>query len=350
MSAPDNFLLSHRDHQTSLAGSIREETEFHDVTLACEDQQVGAHKVVLAAVSSKLRTILLSNPHPHPLIYLYGVKFSVLENMLKFIYTGEVIISSQLVNTFLDVAEELQVKGLGVLSGGAGGEVSTNTRSRENVMEPPGGAETGGEDSTTNRSAEIFTAASPTNSRNRKRSSVERKELTIKEQPVDQEFVEENEGQENNSNTAPVSFYYNDHLLRPTQEEEVLRPKVENMNTDNIAEDEEEYEDYEDGDDPYNDYVDGEDLAERGEKRRICPYCQKIFRSPSDLVVHIRTHTKEKPFGCEHCTKKFSQKQHLKKHIQTVHLGEKQHQCPHCNKTFSQSSNLKRHIKTQHLE
>ena len=66
----DNFLLTRPDHQSSLAGSIQEEKEFHDVSLACEDQQVRAHKVVLAASSPKLRSILLSNPHPNPLIYL----------------------------------------------------------------------------------------------------------------------------------------------------------------------------------------------------------------------------------------------------------------------------------------
>ena len=95
---PDNYLLTRPDHQRSLAGGIQEETEFCDVTLACEDQQVRAHKVVLAASSPKLRSILLSNPNPHPLIYLTGVKFFTMENIIKFIYTGEVTISSDQVD------------------------------------------------------------------------------------------------------------------------------------------------------------------------------------------------------------------------------------------------------------
>ena len=93
MSASDDYLLSRPDHQTSLVQSIKEENEFHDVSLACEDKQVRAHKVILAAGSSKLRSILTSNPHPHPVIYLYGIKFSVLENILRFIYQGEVAIN-----------------------------------------------------------------------------------------------------------------------------------------------------------------------------------------------------------------------------------------------------------------
>ena len=93
-----NYRLTRPDHQTSLAGCIQEEKEFQYVTLACEDQQVRAHKVVLAAGSSKLRKILLGNPHPTPLIYLTGVKFSILEYIVRFIYHGEVDISPDQVN------------------------------------------------------------------------------------------------------------------------------------------------------------------------------------------------------------------------------------------------------------
>ena len=82
--------------------------------------------MVLAASSPKLRSILLNNPHPNPLIYLTGVKFSTMENIIKFIYQGEVTISSDQVNTFLDVAQEFQVKGL-TEEGQTGTEASTTT-------------------------------------------------------------------------------------------------------------------------------------------------------------------------------------------------------------------------------
>ena len=119
----DNIRLTRGDHQTSLAGCIQEETEFCDLSLACEDQQVRAHKVVLAASSPKLRSILLSNSHPTPLIYLSGVKFSDLENILRFIYHGKVDISPDQLDSFLEVAKDLQVRGLT----DPGDEVSTTT-------------------------------------------------------------------------------------------------------------------------------------------------------------------------------------------------------------------------------
>ena len=51
-------------------GNLRDDTDFIDVTLACEDgRQLKAHKVVLAAMSPFLQEILKRNQHPHPLIY-----------------------------------------------------------------------------------------------------------------------------------------------------------------------------------------------------------------------------------------------------------------------------------------
>jgi uncharacterized Zn-finger protein len=42
-----------------------------------------------------------------------------------------------------------------------------------------------------------------------------------------------------------------------------------------------------------------------------CPHCQKEFKKPSALVVHLRSHNGEKPFHCETCDKGFSAKSGL---------------------------------------
>ena len=94
-------------------GSLREDNNFADVTLACEDgQQVEAHKVILAASSPFFKTLLERNKHPHPLIYMRGAKSSNLLAVLDFLYRGEASVFQDDLDSFLTIAGELQLKGL----------------------------------------------------------------------------------------------------------------------------------------------------------------------------------------------------------------------------------------------
>ena len=85
--------------------------EFADVTLVSDDQiQTPAHKVVLSACSPVLRSLLVNNPHSHPLLYLRGIKQIELQAILKFMYFGETQISEDRIDEFLTVARDLEFK------------------------------------------------------------------------------------------------------------------------------------------------------------------------------------------------------------------------------------------------
>jgi len=115
MGSCENFCLRWNDFEVNFSNALydlKEEKDFSDVTLACADNQVEAHKVILAASSPFFKRILKENPHRHPLIYLKGIKYSDVEAVLKFIYQGEVNVEQANLETFLEVAEELEVKGL----------------------------------------------------------------------------------------------------------------------------------------------------------------------------------------------------------------------------------------------
>merc|ERR1712042_50829 len=124
---------------------LREEKDFFDVTIACDDNQIQAHKVILSACSPFFRNVLRRNPHQHPLLYLKGVKYSELMSVLNFMYMGEVNVAQEELNSFLAVAEDLRVKGLtqnnaesGDKSKSEPNKSSTANRNREPPERDPG--------------------------------------------------------------------------------------------------------------------------------------------------------------------------------------------------------------------
>ena len=59
-----------RNVNTAFA-NLREDSDFNDVTLVCEDgKQMNAHKVILATSSPFFQKLLRRNKHAHPLIYI----------------------------------------------------------------------------------------------------------------------------------------------------------------------------------------------------------------------------------------------------------------------------------------
>jgi len=102
-----------QDNVSTAFGILRSDTDFSDVTLACEDgQQVEAHKVILAASSPFFQNILKKNKHPHPLIYMRGMKSEDLVAIVDFLYYGEANVYQENIDAFLAIAEELNLKGL----------------------------------------------------------------------------------------------------------------------------------------------------------------------------------------------------------------------------------------------
>jgi len=115
MGSQEKFCLRWNDFESNISlafRELREDKDFFDVTLACDDDQIQAHKVILSACSPFFRQILKRNRHDHPLLYLKGVKYLDLMSVLNFMYHGEVNVAQDELNSFLAIAEDLKVKGL----------------------------------------------------------------------------------------------------------------------------------------------------------------------------------------------------------------------------------------------
>ena len=116
INTSERFCLKWNDFQENITNyylDLRKDQEFSDVTLICENEQhVKAHKMILNASSPFFSTVFKMNNHPHPMIYMRGIKVKDLEAIMDFIYQGEANINQEDLDGFLALAEDLQLKGL----------------------------------------------------------------------------------------------------------------------------------------------------------------------------------------------------------------------------------------------
>ncbi|CAD6195371.1 unnamed protein product [Caenorhabditis auriculariae] len=98
--------------------------------------------------------------------------------------------------------------------------------------------------------------------------------------------------------------------------------------------------------------VDDNDLAEPAARRQVnlrkerCHYCNKVFTNRSNLIVHLRSHTGEKPYKCQLCPYACAQSSKLTRHMRTHgQQGKETYHCYICRMPFSVHSTLEKHMR-----
>jgi hypothetical protein len=85
---------------------------------------------------------------------------------------------------------------------------------------------------------------------------------------------------------------------------------------------------------------------EKSRRNDTCEYCGKIFKNCSNLTVHRRSHTGEKPYKCELCSYACAQSSKLTRHMKTHgRLGKDVYRCRFCEMPFSVPSTLEKHMR-----
>jgi len=297
--ANEKFCLRWNDFENNISNAFRElrdDKDFFDVTLACDDDQMQAHKVILSACSPFFRNILRRNHHQHPLLYLKGVKYSDLQSVLNFMYHGEVNIAQDELNSFLAVAEDLKVKGL------------TQSQSGDSLK-------------TTNQGV----------ASSRKPNQLQ----APKPQPSPR--VTEREP------LPPPAPEYTTH--QPV----ALQEQVEDGSLDAYQDDSHVYEDYgQYGDDQhYQAAADTHSLQSYEGGKGPTP---AGVTSPDDLYIFCTKEPGQNKWKCSICSEYTNNgRNHVRNHVESKHFPNSfQYQCPQCDKTCNTKKGLDVHKSEKH--
>ena len=106
MIVSEKLVLEQDTQEHSLTSTLEKlwkNESFVDVTLACEDDLVVAHQVILSASSPYFEKLLRRNPQKHPFIHLRGILKKDLLRILEFIYSAKTEVLQEDLSRFMDL-------------------------------------------------------------------------------------------------------------------------------------------------------------------------------------------------------------------------------------------------------
>ena len=228
--------------------------------------------MILTATSPFFQNLLRRNHHPHPLIFLKGVKSEDLSAIVDFLYCGEANVDQENLNSFLAVAEDLQLKGLM-------GLIEDNKMKKQDVRK-----QTGKNVKVKNERSDIYAEPFPINANPKHETCLESDQSDDKYQDPD----------DLNSQSNPLDEKTEGKFLLSKEMEDLDKTVRSMMEKNPLA---------------------------NGEKRiaYICKQCGKEGKS-SDIIIHIETfHLGGLSLSCEICHKIRPSRDSMRRHKKLFH-------------------------------
>ncbi|VDD77943.1 unnamed protein product [Mesocestoides corti] len=94
--------------------------------------------------------------------------------------------------------------------------------------------------------------------------------------------------------------------------------------------------------------------SRRSPTRHTCSFCGKQYARRYSLVIHLRTHTGQKPLVCRICSRRFGDPSNLNKHLRihatgtTVDVVNNPYICQICGNVSARRRDLERHMRRKH--
>ena len=289
---------SFSDHLREIMRELMTSGSFKDVILFSEDQkQIQAHRNILSSCSPVFKTIFSQDTsNSQHTVYLKGMRYSEIEAIVQFIYTGQVTIDLEKVNDFIDSAKSLEVICLkDIKAEDDPGEVKSEKEMEYESKSEEINIETDCKESLTTGENKVV---------------LKGKELTeyiLQRFPVDKKLPRGS-------------------LLSLSLEERKERRRVRER---------------------YRSSLIRAKVALDPPPQVMCDQCEKSYSSIEQLRRHTRIVHENIKYTCDKCSRSFGRKVHLKIHYESIHEGRR-FDCDLCDYKATQKYNLITHKKIKH--